>query len=248
MKIKLNAILCAVVLIGHSSMAHADPLVVTMTPKAIFAPTGFDSNDNAQIVLFGVFNDVCHKLAPVDFTIDQTKQKIYVNLQAYTTKICAEIWVDLPYSVTLNLGALQKGKYQIYLKDASGKYNLSNSLPIAEARLNGSTDDHTYAQIDDIQVLKTSDPTTKQLILNGTVNNTCLALDEVQVNFTVGNIYDVLPILTRITGECTAASIPFQKTIILNQVPASPTLVNIRSMGGQSIEKVLYQLPGVLND
>lgn len=241
----LFALFAAFALLTSPNLASAGPVVVTVAPQVLFAPTGFDSNDNAQLVLFGEFHDVCHRLAPSDFLIDHKTQKIYVTQQAYTSHLCAQIWVDLPYSVTLNLGALAEGQYQIYLKDLKGQYKFSNSVSIEKARMSGSPDDYTYAQIDDAEVVRTADPKVVELTLKGTINNTCLSLDEVKINFTKGNVYDVLPILSRSNGHCETTSISFVKTVTINQVPSEPSLLNIRSMGGQSIEKVLYNLPHV---
>ncbi len=51
-----------------ASFARADepaaPPLVSVTVRAVYAPSGFDDNDEAQVVLDGFLPNTCYRLAP----------------------------------------------------------------------------------------------------------------------------------------------------------------------------------------
>ena len=60
-----------------------------------------------------------------------------------------------------------------------------------------------------------------------------------KVNLTAGNVYDVLPIMAMAGSGCKNTETPFQVSVNLPNFLTTPTLLNIRIMGGQSIERVI---------
>lgn len=240
MKRILIGLFCAPLFItGFCTLSHADSLTVVMKPEAAFTPKGFDSKDNVQIVLYGKYHDICHKLAPAKITVDRVNYKIYIVDQAYTQSMCEMMFVTVPYTSVLNLGALPKGNYQVYATDDSGHTLLNSDLPVAAAKSPDAGDDYPYAKVDDAQVARTSDPSVLQLNLKGTLNNTCLSIKEVRVALTAGNVYDVLPIMNKASANCQESNTAFETSALLPNFPSAPTLLNIRTLGGQSIEKVV---------
>src|SRR4051812_31719710 len=89
------------------------PGTLNVIPDRVFAPLGFDDNDNIQIVLDGQLADTCYKLGPTHVRIDQATHKILVRQSAfyYSGAWCAE--VRIPYVQTVNLGILPAGNYEI---------------------------------------------------------------------------------------------------------------------------------------
>jgi len=233
--------LLALATIPSLSFAQDGYQLSAIKPEVVFTPKGFDSNDNAQVVLYGRFSDVCHRVAQPSYSVDQAKHRVYIQNRVYTKPLCVEILVSEPYTVVINLDALPKGNYDVFVSDDKGIYSKTAVLPIAQAKSPEAVDDYLYAQINYAQV---SDPgsTLTQVTVRGTIHNTCLGLKDVSVSLSPGNVYDVLPIM-EITHQanCQMMDTPFEKTVTLSNLPAAPALLNIRSAGGQSIEKVIDQ-------
>ena len=154
-------------------------------------------------------------------------------------EFCPRIYMITPFTTVLSLGTLPQGNYEIYVMDEKGNNVFMENLPINAAKKAGSVDNYTYAQVDEIQVLKASATNTLPIVLKGTLNNSCLSLKEVKVALTAGNVYDVLPILNVSESNCEAVNTPYSTTVYLKNFPVAPTLINVRSMGGQSIERVV---------
>ncbi|MBC7396859.1 MAG: hypothetical protein H7333_05395 [Bdellovibrionales bacterium] len=211
----------------------------TYKPEIVFSPKAFDTNDNAQVVLYGKFIDVCHKVGPAKFKVDQEKKRIYIDNQVYSRALCIEMYVNIPYTVVVDLGTLPEGKYDVYASNGTGGYSKAEMLPITAAKSNGEVDNFFYAQVDDAKFIPASDASSPQLLLKGTLHNTCLSLREIKVSFSAGNVYDILPIMDVSHSNCKPAAVEFERTITLDHFPKLPALLNIRSSGGQSVEKVI---------
>jgi hypothetical protein len=234
-------ILCG--LFANPCLSHAEEEssleLVNVKPQVAFTPKGFDVNDNAQVVLYGKYHDICHKTAPVQFTIDRANHSVTIENRAYQTKICSKMFVTTPYTTVVNLGTLSQGTYAIYVKDESGNPVQMATLPISVAKNPGSIDNFIYAKVDEVHVLKSTKSESLPIVLSGTLNNTCLTSKEVTVTPGAGNVYDVLPILNLQTANCQPTEVPYSTRVTLKNFPSEPTLLNIRSMGGQSIERVI---------
>ena len=98
-----------------SSGAHIFAQEVTQhwVPESVFAPTGFDANDNAQLVLAGSLRGPCMKLRDVNQEVDQVSKRIYVEQLISTRPGCNHLEMLIPYSNVINLGPLEPGSYTI---------------------------------------------------------------------------------------------------------------------------------------
>ena len=67
---------------GESARADYPELVV-IQPSQVFAPPGFDDNDNAQVVLTGYFPNTCYKVGPVIKKIDPENKKVILTNTGY---------------------------------------------------------------------------------------------------------------------------------------------------------------------
>jgi len=207
-----------------SSTAHAEVKTVILKPETVFTPKSFDSNDNAQIVLAGVFTGYCMKMGATDFKIDVNEKKIFVRQSASVNGNCMDIDMFIPYSNVLNLGSLPRGDYQVMALQADGTYDEMAMLPI---HVNFATKKSL------------TNPT---LTLSGYFTNTCLEFDRVEVNNKGGNVIEVLPLAKVSKSDCKSEPRFFTKSVRLSDFPAKDTLIHVRAMNGQSLNKVITSL------
>ena len=218
----------------------AGQTVSTASPEQTFIPKGFDSNDNAQVIVYGRFHDLCHRLAPTLSKVDFQNKKIVIENQIYNvSESCVDMYVNTPYTSVVNLGALPAGAYSVYVMDEKRTPVLAEMLEIRSASVPAHIDNFLYAPVDEVHTVKVAQANTLPIVLKGTFTNSCLSLKEVKVNLTAGNVYDVLPIMAMAGSGCKNTETPFQVSVNLPNFPTTPTLLNIRIMGGQSIERVI---------
>lgn len=140
----LGAIL-ACGMIGHSGEALAEggglgsPGLVVVEPKEVFAPPGFDDNDNdnAQLVVAGSFPSNCCKAGPLNSTVDIGKKEIRLRSEAYFQDNCWCLFVEVPFQQTVDLGVLPSGDYKVRAATRDGGHRAENAievLPVAEMR------------------------------------------------------------------------------------------------------------------
>lgn len=219
------------------------PALIAVTPDHVFAPLGFDDNDNAQIVLDGELPDTCHKVGPATFKIDEVSQRIYVQQQAYyyPGAWCAQVRV--PYVQTLNLGLLRAGEYEIVTQRDDGTLISVSSLPVAAATT-ASPDDHLYAPITDVFLEKSLGTLEGRdvfytLYVSGSFNNSCMKFKEVKMLVRDNNVIEILPLVEMDkTGGCTQLLTEFNVGVSLKGISKGRHLIHIRSLNGQSINRV----------
>ncbi len=214
--------------------------VFPLKPQYAFTPKGFDTNDNAQVVLAGAFSDYCMKVGSTQHRVDKIKKKIYIDQTYSTTDNCYDIEMYIPYSIEVNLGTLPEGNYDVMVLDLDHQYTKMSTLPVEKAKIinHEQSDQRLYAPVSSIEFKITKDAT-PQLIINGVLTNTCLSLASVEVHATMGDVFEVLPIVTDRKNNCAASFQSFTKIVPLRGFTLRNTLIHVRSMSGQSINKVI---------
>lgn len=214
------------------------PQVVALNPEYVFIPTGFDNNDNSQIVLFGYLPNTCYRTGGTLSKIDEKLKKIYITHSAYlySDEICLEVAV--PYVQTIDLGILSEGHYEILLKNGNGQFQPQGEMIIHESKI-AAADDHLYAPIEDAYVERLPGQT-PILVLKGTFPNQCFSMNTVETIYTAHNIIEILPIINVHTGgPCPQSEQPFIVKVPLDRPGQGKTLIHIRSLNGQSVNKVI---------
>ena len=232
--------------LGITSIATAQDgsHLQTIVPQSVFVPSGFDSNDDAQIVLYGIFTDICHKVIYPKVSIDHENFKIKIQANANVRELCEEIYVTIPYTTTVNLGNLPVGRYEVLIQN-NGGYRRVDSLFIGTPKSVKGVDDSPYAYLDHIRYssVETGIP---QVTLYGTIPSSCMTFQEVKVMYKAGNVIDILPILKVTPGAaCLPSNTPFVQTVTLQVSHTSPTLLNVRSAGGTAIVQVIDPREGI---
>ena len=211
-------------------------------PKVTFFPTGFDDNDNTELVIKGFYPDACYRFGQTYKEIDHDQRKIFIvdTTFHYQGMACAEVTV--PYVKEVSLGQLKEGKYQVYFENLENNFIYNDDIEIAKAK-SGTIDDHLYAPIEQATFKAKKGDRPASLVLGGEFHNTCMYLDRVEVRHPSGaNTIDVLPIAElKGKGECRTLDRPreFSKTVDLSNLPNGLFLLHIRSLNGKAVNRVV---------
>lgn len=205
-------------------------------PERVFAPMGFDSNDNAEVVLYGHFPDTCYQAGPAPFEIRGREIRIHNVVLHSDSGSCMK--TPVPWATTVNLGALSPGTYSVILEEMDGSTRYFVDLLIARS-LSRRIDDYPYAYVNGAILNRTSRGVT--LSVSGTFSVTCMEIAEMRVKETNGVIV-ILPIV-RLRKDIPCGHpfvpIPFIERLVLHPKTNAPALVHIRSMNGQALNQVL---------
>lgn len=226
-----------------TATAFADPLpnlpeLVTIAPEHVFSPRGFDNNDNAQITIAGNLPSTCFKTGPVSTRVDHATKTVYVKNQAYFYPGCWCLQVLVPFTQTVDLGVLPVGQYQVVAEQGNGVFHQKSTLPISYST-NSGPDDYLYALVDDAQIEPAHAARSKVLTISGILASTCMDVSDVRVVYRDGSVIEVLPKVTlRDEAECAPAKIAFKRKVKLSPNWKGETLVHVRSLNGQALNKI----------
>jgi len=236
-----RAIFIAAVAIGSAAVAGDFVTEVPLRIERTFIPQGFDTNDSVQILVEGNFENPCYQLGRTDSIVDKESRVIEVMLTAYQYEgKCPP--TPVRYHHVFQLGRMPApGKYEVV--DLATKKTVGK-LDIAAAQdATPGTDDRLYAPLLDAVLLKQADKNV--LLLRGVFSSTCMSLGEVKMSASK-QAFVVLPSLNyEYKSSCKVGEFPFEKVIPLTEsLPAQSTfLLHVRSMGGQSINKIMHSKP-----
>lgn len=236
----LAAVVTATLIQGSLVFADQADLV---RPDAVFTPKGFDSNDNAQIILAGSLTNFCQKIAPAKFKVDYDAHKIIIENFIYSNTRCpSDQLMFVPYTSVVNLGNLPEGNYTVLVKNTDAKLEIRATLPITEALIENSADELLYASVEDVSFRYKDGSKWPFLTLKGIYSSSCLTLKSVLVHPREGNVVEVLPITLKKGVDCKSAAKPIHKEVELVDFPAGKVLIHVRTMNGMALNKVITLL------
>ena len=205
--------------------------------ESIFVAEGFDNNDSVQFLIHGKLPNSCFQIGYTSTELDQDTNKLYVSLVAYEyVGKCSEY--GAPYHLTVQAGLFRKeGSYGIYDKK-SGQY--LGALNIGKAKSGpGGTDEFEYAPVTDSFLNDTANG--KEIVLRGVFNWSCLEISEVKM-VPQQTVVVVLPQMKRNPDKkCEVGEFAYEvKKPVTIKLPSREFLLHVRSMGGQSINKLVH--------
>jgi hypothetical protein len=200
-----------------------------------FIPHGFDTDDSVEIVVMGILKSSCSTVGRVSTSLDDTRRVLAVNLTAYEySGRCLK--TEIPFYLTVHVGLLRAaGAYTI--QDYVSRRSLGR-MDIARAPGSGDgVDNILYAPLTDAYLQKQLGQNV--LVLKGFMPLDCLTIDAVDVQIQ-GDVMVALPRLANLPGKaCRKGNFPFTKTVSMAKaIPRGVFLLHVRSMGGQSINKI----------
>ncbi|MGB0454829.1 MAG: hypothetical protein ACPGJV_14060 [Bacteriovoracaceae bacterium] len=214
-------------------VSATQPITTEVPIEAIYVPYGFDSNDNAQIVVSGWLPNLCYKNVMTNVTIDNNKVNVKLTSHYYPAMNSYCTQVIIPFVEVIDLGLMQKGNYQLVVNENS-YFQKRSKLNIAQAQAT-VVDDYIYANVEYVD----REVGNGQVTLRGENPSDCFTLKEVKFMNNGLNTISILPIVERASGFCAQVLTPFSYDI---QVPtdlnANKILLHVRAMDGRSVNKV----------
>ena len=213
------------------------PKLARILAAQVFAPTGFDDNDNAQLIVHGTLMNTCYKTVPTNFQVNREKHTITIQAQALVYRYDFCVAMDVPFTDVIDLGPLPSGQYKVYQQDAHENMIFLTTLPVVKATTT-APDDFVYAPVTTVRV-NHSTTGVATAVLSGPLPSNCMNLDHVQLVNKDAHIVELLPILTISNPlNCKGFPVPFETTVSLPSLPAGDSLVYVRSLSGQSTSVV----------
>jgi hypothetical protein len=225
------------------AMAVAAPITyeANVPVDHVYTPAGFDSNDSAEAVVTGFLPNLCYKAPKSTVSIKDGKISVSVkatkNITGRGMGFCANVIV--PYTESINIGILDKGKYKISVNEGSS-WEINNQINIAEAS-SSSIDDAVYANVDEVS---RPDDGSRKVILKGYNPSDCFELKEISIIDNGVDTYSVLPKMKQVRAFCPKKMIPFAYEVeVPEKLEADKVLLHVRVMDGRSVNAFFNNKP-----
>lgn len=215
------------------SFAHAtDPVLKAATFNTIFAPAGFDSNDNVQFVGEGMFRNTCYRPAQSGLKVDIDAKTITVGPAAYEySGLCLQ--VILPFERVIDVGILSAGTYTVLQEPG---LSALGTIKVSEAKTE-SPDDYLYAPIS--QAFFRQRGLSGEVMLTGDFMTNCMSIDRVKTTIEEKAIV-VQPIVRlQERSDCLRGKFPFNKLVKIDAIPKGRYLLHVRSMNGKAVNTLV---------
>lgn len=230
-----------VVLSSIFSLASYAQVQVRLVPvDKVYVPSGFDSNDNTELVVTGYLPNKCYKSPQHEVKVLNNVVYVYITALYHDSfgAACAENSMIVPFMETVSLGVVAAGDYKIVVNPQMPQ-QLKSSITVKEA-IASTIDDFEYAYVTSINEV----PGSNQVEIKGYNPSDCFAFDEVRVFSNSKDTYSILPILKRVASFCAMKLTPFSKMVeIPNSLKAEKVLLHVRSMEGNSVNALHLTKP-----
>lgn len=201
----------------------------------VYIPSGFDNNDNTEVVVTGFLPNLCYK-APKS-SISVKNNLISVDVKAIKTKVDMSFCVNIvvPYMEIISIGSLDKGTYNIAV-NANSNWEKKSSIKISEASSN-SIDDAIYANVDQIE---RGEAGSRKIFLKGYNPSDCFELKEIVIIDNGVDTFSILPKMKQVRAACPKKMMPFSYEMEVPQnLESEQVLLHVRVMDGRSVN-ILY--------
>lgn len=195
----------------------------------IFAPNGYNSNDNVEVVVSGFLPNLCYRDLEIVPQVDGNQVKIRVQAKSYDGPGigCADVIV--PFIENVKIGLLDQGDYDVIA-------NNDRKVPLyVEEFSDDAIDDEFLANVESIE--KNID--SRIIKLKGHNPSDCYEFDRFDVSDNGIDVYSVKPIMKKVRDFCPMKMIPFELNYEVPQdLMSNRILIHVRSMYGQSVNSL----------
>lgn len=230
----MNKLLLLTALLSLKTFAY--PIIIDAPVTHVFVPTGFDDNDNVEVVVSGEFPGPCFSRNTVDVSkkgksIDIKVTAIY-NIPGGNEK-CGRM--GIPFKEVINLGQLDLGNYKITVNDKS-PYELHDKISVEASEIQ-MVDERIYANIEYIE--QTKNP--NKFILHGHNPSDCLIFSDFMFLSNDKDTISILPIMRKTSDLCPMKMTEFEMevTVDFSTIKSSEVLLHTRVMDGRSVNTIV---------
>lgn len=228
-------------LVACSYLANAAGLAGVPIEKEVpvdhlYIPSGFDSNDNIEVVITGFLPNLCHKnpSAKVNFTGGDINVEVTSLYYDESNPFCPEMVV--PFTLPVSLGVLDSGEYKIAV-NANNQKSKTGRLVVQES-VSNAIDNYHYAYVSNVLKKEGS----HRIHLKGYNPSDCFVLDKIEAHSNKSDTFAILPKMKQIRDFCPMKMVPFTyefdvpKTLSRKQI-----LLHVRTMDGKSVNTIMLQ-------
>ena len=213
------------------------PIEAEVPVDHIYVPTGFDSNDQSEVIVTGFLPNLCHQ-AP-NAQVELKNGKVYVRVTSLyyheSNPFCPEMVV--PFTEKVNLGVLDKGNYEIVVNSKTA-YEKKEILAVSESSSN-AIDEFNYAYVSYID----REEGTRTVNLKGYNPSDCFELDKISFVSNGKDTYSVLPKMKQVRGFCPMKMMPFSYNVeVPKDINRAKVLLHVRSMNGHSVNSIFSNI------
>ncbi len=225
----MKALKLIVVLIAMAMAANS--FSMNLPVDRVFAPNGFNSDDNAQIVVSGYLPDLCHydPYAEVEVEDEIINIKMKSKHRGGNKSLgCAELVRD--FLKPVDLGVLDQGDYEIRVNGIK-----SANLEIIEAQ-SDSFEDISPALVADVKI----DHEMGLAKIEVWNSSDCYEFEELDIKDNGVDVYSVVPKMRKVRSFCPMKIVPVEIELnIPNYLQEEKVLLHIRSIDGKSFNSVM---------
>jgi hypothetical protein len=220
---------------------NAKPLIQDAPVEAIFVPSGFDDNDNVEVVIHGTFPDGCHRVESAKADVDEAKHRITISAKSVVdpNEYCVQSLT--PFIQSVSVGNLEEGSYQVIY---ANNPEVMESLAV-DRRKTESPDDYLFAPVENAYIDVNRETGKQSLKLQGHFPHYfigCMVIREVRVVRDPVDVLVVQPIAEVVnTDVCESqpAARSFGYTVGLQQPFQGEGLLHVRTINGTSLNRFL---------
>lgn len=216
-------------------LADAAPAWVQIPVTKVFAPMGFDSNDDTQVIVSGVLPDLCYQSPKASATIEEGVVKVIVEAiyEAPEGVACAQL--ERPFLEKASLKVLEAGEYRVQANVGTAQL-IEEKILITQAA-SVDVNDHVYAGVDYVERVENS----RDVVLYLNTPSDCYELDRVEQESNEKDTFSVKPIMRKIRNHCPIKTTEFKQNYTVPEgLPAEKILLHVRTLQGDSYN-TLYQ-------
>lgn len=221
-----------------SSLANASTPTEVMIPvNHVFTPSGFDSNDNTEIIVQGHLPNLCHKSPKTEVTIQDNTINITLTSLKYddSNPFCPPMIV--PIVETVDLGLLNQGDFKIVVNKKS-IYEQKAGISIAKAPSN-AIDNSVYLGVEFVERNSSS----RTITLRGHNPSTCYVFDKFEIFDNGADTLSILPKMKQVSEDCPLKMTPFEIEMDVPKIlDRGMILLHVRSMSGKSVNTLFQNL------
>lgn len=213
----------------------AEQEIVSINLEKVFVPKGFDSNDNIEIVVTGELLNTCYVRPYGEVKIEGNRVSIEMKATKLVGPDTACIWAVVPYLVSVPLGQLPQGRYEILVNLGAAS---QTSLLNVDQPNSQSINNFTYANVTKIEKA----PQPREIVIEGVHPSSCMEIERVDIVINENNdTYSVLPIIKQAQPICDRMVKPFSHKVALPATHQDMALVHVRKLDGTAINYLVKE-------